>query len=143
MQTRWKLPLQIELLPRGRVFTWILPVPGTSVSSTRQCHKYPGYGYNMFIPARSFWEFCKTFAPVPGTSVSSVQPVPQIPRGTGTACFVPARNPCEFCAPVRVTIPGPSFCEFCNTSVPVPETSGSFCKTPHITLPEIHNPYRT
>ena len=38
------------------------PVPGTSESSVRRCHKDPGYGYSMFIPARNFWKFC---TPVP------------------------------------------------------------------------------
>ena len=38
-----------------------IPIPGTSVSSVRQCHKYPGYGYSIFIPARNL---CKLFTPV-------------------------------------------------------------------------------
>ena len=77
-------------------------IPGTSGSSVRRCHKDPGYGYSMFIPAqtfwefctlvpqypevldilqdfytrtRKFWEFCKTLIPVPGASASSVRPV--------------------------------------------------------------------
>ena len=28
--------------------TTVIPVPGTSGSSVRQCHKYPGYGYIIF-----------------------------------------------------------------------------------------------
>ena len=66
MQVRWDPPLQIELLPRGRVFTWILPVPGTFVSSAGHSYPYPelypGYGYSIFIPARNFCKFC---TPVP------------------------------------------------------------------------------
>ena len=63
----------------------LIPVPGTSGCSARRCHKDPGYGYSMFIPAgtsgssvrpchntRNFWKFCDTFIPLPGTSVSSV-----------------------------------------------------------------------
>ena len=91
MQVRSHPPLQIELLPRGRVFTWgyypypqllqvlrtFTPVQRTSVSSvqydihtrtrnfTKICTtvpQYPGYGYSIFIPARNFCKFC---TPVP------------------------------------------------------------------------------
>ena len=37
-------------------------VPGTSGSFVRRCHKDPGYGHGMIIPARNFWNFC-TSAP--------------------------------------------------------------------------------
>ena len=43
--------------------TTFMHVPGTSVSSLRPCHKYPGYyGHSIFIPARNLCEFC---TPVP------------------------------------------------------------------------------
>ena len=43
MQVRWdpNPPLQIELLLRGRVVSWVLPVPGTSVSSVGHLYPYP------------------------------------------------------------------------------------------------------
>ena len=54
--------------------TFIL-VPGTSGSSVRQCHKYPGYGYIIFTTYVSsvrpchntlnFCEFCNTSIPYP------------------------------------------------------------------------------
>ena len=40
----------------------LMPVPATSGSSVRRCHKDPEYGYGMFIPARNFRKFC---TPVP------------------------------------------------------------------------------
>ena len=124
MQARWNPPIHIELLPRGCVFTRVftrtrnfckfcrifIPVPGTSVSSARQCHKYPGYGYSIFITARNCCKFCTSvpqyskvlqdfhtrnrnfrmlcisFIPVPGISVSSVRPVSQYP-GYGYSMF--------------------------------------------------------
>ena len=45
-----------------KFYRTFISVPGTSVSSVRPCHKYPGYGYSIFIPARNFCEFC---TPVP------------------------------------------------------------------------------
>ena len=36
----------------------LIPVPGTSGSSGRRCHKDPRYGYSMGLPARNFWKFC-------------------------------------------------------------------------------------
>ena len=125
------------------------PVPGTSESSVRQCHKYPRYGYSIVIPARNCWKFWKTFTPVPGTYGSSVRlsyPDPEFllvlydpchnTRGTSTACFVPARVLCEFCTPVPQY---PNFCEFCNTSIPVLENSVSSVSLPH-PYPESTNP---
>ena len=72
-----------------------IPVPGTSVryvrhsypypelyvSSVRPWPQYPGYGYNSFIPARNFCEFCT--------------PVPHY------------RNFCEFCN-TSIRVPGTS-----------------------------------
>ena len=51
----------------------IIYLPGTYVSSVRPSPvaQYPGYAYSIFLPARNFCEFCKTFMFVPGTSVSS------------------------------------------------------------------------
>ena len=45
-----------------KLCTTFKPVPGTSGSSVRQCHKQPGYGYSIFIPA---WKFCNFMTPVP------------------------------------------------------------------------------
>ena len=58
-----------------------ISVPGTSGSSVRQCHKYPGYGYITFItfvssvrPCHNTRNFCEQhFRTVPGTSESSVR----------------------------------------------------------------------
>ena len=80
----------------------LIPVPGASASSVRPL-------YNT----RNFWKYCKTFIPVLVTSGSSVRlsyPHPKLlwvlydpchgTRGTGTACFVSARNFCELFMPV-------------------------------------------
>ena len=79
-----------------------IPVPGTSVSSVRPCHKYPGYGYSiLYLPGTSvssvrqchntpnICEFCNTFVPVPGTFVSSVR-----------SPYTLTRNFCDFCKTV-------------------------------------------
>ena len=55
----------------------LMSVPGTSKRSVRWCHKDPGYGYSMFIPARNFcklrpchntrifWKFVRLSYPYP------------------------------------------------------------------------------
>ena len=70
-------------------------------------------GYPGYYTSKNFCKFCRTFIPVPGTYGSSVRPSypyleflgvlyarGQNTRGTGTACFVPARNFCELCTPI-------------------------------------------
>ena len=62
-------------LIRHRGDQLFIPVPGTSGSPVRQCHKYPGYGHIIFIMyvssvrpchnTRSFCEFCNTFVQYP------------------------------------------------------------------------------
>ena len=90
---------------------------------------YPGY-----YPTYNFCKFCRTFIPVPGTSGCSVTPVPQYPGYGRTACFVPARNFCEFCTLVPqypellevlydFRTRTRNFWNFCKISVPLPGTS--------------------
>ena len=87
-------------VPRLRVFC--------RVRTNRALGIYPGY-----YPTKNFCKFCRAFAPVPripGGSVRHSYLCPELlevlyarvhnTRGTGTACFVPARNVCEFCTPV-------------------------------------------
>ena len=142
--------------------TTFIPVPGTSIRSVRPCHNTRGTGTAfLYLPrtsvssarpshnTRNFWKFCNTFIPVPATSViSAAHSYPHL---------------CQLCTP-RATIPGVrahhflyppgtsvssvrpchntrNFCEFCNTSIPVPETSGSSVRLPY--LPGIRKPYRT
>jgi len=74
MQVGWNPLLQIELLPRGRVFT-------------RGYYLYPELMWvlhNISTRTKNFCELCTTFIPVPETSVRSVRPC-HITRGTGTA----------------------------------------------------------
>ena len=124
---------------------------------------YPGYGYGIFVPARNFCKFCtpvpqypehlevlqdfhartrnfcelcRTFIPVPGTSVSSVRPAPQYP-GYGYSIFL--YPPGTSVSSVRPCHNTQNFCEFCNTSMPVPETSASSVRLPYL-YPESTNP---
>ena len=119
----------------------LIHAPGTSGSSVRRCHKDPAYGYSMFTHIRNFSKFCS--------------PVPQYPEVLKVLQDVHtrARNFCEFCK-TRATTPGVrvqhflyplgtsvssvcpchntrNFWKFCNTSIPVPETSGSSVRSPH------------
>ena len=105
----------------GKAFLYLR---GTSVSYLRPCHN-----------TRNFWKFCRTFIPVPGTSVSSVHraTIPWVrvqhfvyPPGTS----VRSVRPCHTTRNVR---------EFCNTSIPVPETSGNSVRLPY-QYPESTNP---
>ena len=155
MQVGRNPPLQIELRPGGvciypgitrtrdfrKFCRTFIPVPGTSVSSVRPCHN-----------TRHFWKFCKTFIPVPELRLVLYD------------IHTRTRNFCEFCTP-RATIPGervqhisypsgPSassirpchntrkFWKFCNTFIPVPDTSGSSVRLPY-PYPESPKPYRT
>ena len=71
---------------------YVKPYPGYCI--------YPGYyPTNIHTRTRNFWKFCTTFILAPETSECSVRPCYTTP-GTGTACFVPARNFCELCTPV-------------------------------------------
>ena len=115
----------------------VLPVPGTSVSPVRPYYNTP-----------NFRKFCKNFIPI----LELLLVLYDIHTRT--------RNLCEFCTP-RATIPGvrvqhllyppgPSvsyvrpchntrnFWKFCNTFVPVPETSGSCVRLPYL-YPESTN----
>ena len=62
------LALSARQFVRKKIFRVIpvktlIPVPATSKSFVRRCHKNPGYEHGMFIPARrNFWKFC---TPVP------------------------------------------------------------------------------
>ena len=120
----------------------VIPVPGSPVSSVRPCHN-----------TRNFWKFCETFKPVPELLLILLD------------IHTRTRNFCEFCAP-RATIPGVrvqhllylpgtsvsyvrpchntrNFWKFCNTFIPVPETSGSYVRLPYpypeSTQPTEHN----
>ena len=88
---------------------------------------------------RNFCELCRTFIPVPGTSVSSGRPVQQYP-GYGYIVFYPPRTSVSSVRPSHNTR---NFCELCNTSIPVPETSGSSVRLPYpdpdSTNPAEHN----
>ena len=108
-----------------------IPVPGTSVSSVRQCHEYRGYGYSIFIPARNFCKFLYARATKPGTSGSSVRlshPYPELLEVLYNI-HTRTRNFCELCTP-RATIPGygytlfvpaRNFCKFCTPEPHYPE----------------------
>ena len=150
MQAPGNPPFQIELLPRARVLNWVFTRTRSICKfCTPPCHKYAGYGYSIFTPARNFcdfctpvpqyperlevlydfhtrtrnfWKFCKTFTPVPGTSVSSVQPVPQYPGDGYGNVLHPLGTSVSY---VRLCHTTRNFCELCNTSIPIPETSGS------------------
>ena len=98
------------------------------------------------LQIRIFCKFCRAFIPVPGTSVSSVghsYPYPELlavlyarghnTRGTGTACFVPARSFCELCTPVPqypellevlqdIRTRTRNFWKFCKITYPHPES---------------------
>ena len=52
-----------------------MPVPGASASSVRHSYRYPEILEVLYARGHNT-------------------------RGTDTACFVPARNFCEFCTPV-------------------------------------------
>ena len=156
MQVGLNPPLQIELpLEAVCIYPGItctrnfcklcnafIPVPGTSVSSVRPYHN-----------TRNFWKFCKTFIPVPELFL--------VLKDIHTR----TRNFCDFCTP-RATKPGVrvqqlsyppgtsvrtvrpchntrNFWKFCNTFIPVSETSGSSvrlsCPYPEYTNPTEHN----
>ena len=74
-------------IPRTKNFrlfctAFIPPVPGTSTSSVRQCHEYPGYGYiisSTYVSSvrpshntRNFCEFCNISLPCAEFLSSSV-----------------------------------------------------------------------
>ena len=89
---------------------------------------YPGY-----YRTENFCKFCRTFIPVPGTSVSSVA-VSYVhanatnTRGAGTAfLYLPGTS----VSSVRPCHNTRNFCEFCNTSIPVPGTSVSCVRSPY------------
>ena len=94
MQFRWHPPLQIELLPRGRVLkTRVLPVPGTSASSVQ--HPYPHKEllwvlYDIHTRTLNFCNICTTvpqypgYGYLPGTSGSSANVVRVPIRVIGT-----------------------------------------------------------
>ena len=128
MQVGLNCPLQIELLPRGRVFTRVLPVPGTSVSSEQHPYRapYKELLWVLYIHARTR-NFCKICTPVPQYS------------GYGYSIFIPARNFCEFCTHVPqypellevlqdFHARTRNLCELCTTFMPVPGTSVSFVR---------------
>ena len=114
---------------------------------------YPGY-----YPTKNLCKFCRTFIPVPGTFGSSLHDIhtrtPEIlevlyardhnTRGTGTACFVPARNFREFCTPapqhrelVEVLqdfrIRTRNFWKICKIPIPLPGTSATRVRLWHNT----------
>ena len=88
----------IELLPRGRVFTWVLPVPGTFVSSVGHSYPYPELLQVLYASATNTRGTGTVFSYLPGTSVSSV----------------------------RLYHNTPNFWKCCKTFIPVPGTSGNF-----------------
>ena len=95
--------------------------------------------YDFHTRTRTFCELYRTFIPVPGTSVRSVRPRHST-RGTGTAfLFLPGTS----VSSVRPCHNTRNFCEFCNTSIPVPETSASSVRLPYpyseSTNPTEHN----
>ena len=109
---------------------------------------YPGC-LPRVLPYKNFCEICRTFIPVPGTSVSSARhsyPYPELlsalyagatnTRGTGTA-FLYLPGTCV--SSVRPCHNTRNLCEFSNTSIPVPETSGSSVRLPY-PYPESTNP---
>ena len=105
------------LLPRSKLdeilhFEFNSP-DGADLPGYYRCPELLRVIYPIHTHTTNFRVLCTTFIPVAGTSVSTVRP----------------------CHNTR------NFCEFCNISEPVPETSGS-SKTP-IPLPRIRKPYRT
>ena len=56
--------LQIELLPRGRVFCRVLPVPGTSVSSAQHPDPYKELLRVVYDIHTRTLNFCKICTPV-------------------------------------------------------------------------------
>ena len=90
------------------IFLYIIKIVFCRVLTNRTRGIYLGY-----YPTKNLCKFCRAFIPVPGTSGSSVRHSYLYPeflevlyarghktRGTGTACFLPARNFCEFCTAV-------------------------------------------
>ena len=131
-----KSSLQIELPPEGvciypgttrtrnscnfcRTF---MPVPGTSVSSVRPCHNTWKFWkfckiqdpelllvlWDIHTRTRNFCEFCTPRATIPGVRVQHLL----YPPGTSVSSIRPCHN-------TR------NFRKFCNTFIPVHETSGS------------------
>ena len=118
---------------------------GTSVSSARQCHKYPGYGYSISIPApgtcvcsarpyhntRNIWKFCKTRATIPGYGTTACTLYVLYPLGS----FVSYLRPCHNTR---------NFWEFCQVLYHFDTRTRNFwmfCK-PTVPIPGIHRPYR-
>ena len=114
----------------------LISVLGTSGSSVRRCRKDPGYGvqhvytrpellevlYDFRTRTRNFCEFCKTRATIPGVREHHGL----YPPGTSVSYVCLCNN-------TR------NLWKLCNTSIPVPETCGSYVRPPY-PCPESTNP---
>ena len=90
---------------------YLLPVPGTSVGSVRQCHKYPGCG-------TAFSYLSGTRATILGFSGSSVRLLYPYPELLEVLYDMHTRT-------------RPELLKFCKNSIPVPETSASCVRLPY------------
>ena len=92
-------------------------IPGSSGSFVRLSYPYPELLevlQDFHTRTRNLCEFCETRATIPGVLVQHVLYPPGSSLGSASLCHN-TRN----------------FWKFCNTSIPVPETSGSFVRLPY------------
>ena len=143
------LPLK-ACIYQGVTRTWnicefctpFIPVPGTSVRSVRPCHNTRGTGTAfLYLPRNCVSSVIPFFKPVPRPSVSSLRhsyPYQEFrldlyARATKTEVRVEFSlyRPGTSVSSVRPCHNTGNFCEFCNTSIPVPDTSGSSVRLPY------------
>ena len=100
-------------------------IPGSSGSFVRLSYPYPELLevlYDIHTRTWNFWKFYTSFATIPGVRVQLVL----YPTGTSRSFVCLCHN-------------ARSLWKFCNTSIPVPENSGSSVRPPY-PYPESTNP---
>ena len=135
-------PPQIEFSPpEGVCINPSLTVPGTSVSSVGRSYPYPGTSVCSIRPchnSQKFWKFCMTFKLVPELLLV-LYILCHDTRRAGYCIQHLSYPPGAFVSYVRPRDNTQNIGEFCNTFIPVPQTSGSSKRLPN-PYPESTNP---